>query len=192
MLEEACTKLDLWVVLTNVGKDLLIGRKLPQFVDETRSRSASERNAMLEQLQGGMKVRIHSNENLAMKADLTLPWSKIRIIRYISIAHYIMHMWEVQVALEGKMRREASSLVVENIIAEIAPFSPAPSVKDGSEIRPSPFMYVPPLWEKIQLFFFTLELFFNRSQWVVGPQLRIASTPEKDMQVAGWSRDPQQ
>ena len=53
-------------------------------------------------------------------------------------------------ASESKMRREASSLIGENIVAEIAPFSPAPSVKDGSEIRPSPFVYVPRLWEKIQ------------------------------------------
>ena len=43
----------------------------------------------------------------------------------------------IQVTAEGKIRREAGSLVSENIVAEITPFSPAPS---GSEIRLSPFV----------------------------------------------------
>ena len=56
-------------------------------------------------------------------------------------------MWGVQVASEGKMRSEASSIVGE-IAAEIAPFSL--SSRSGSEIPPAPFVYVPHLWEKIQ------------------------------------------
>ena len=46
------------------------------------------------------------------------------------------------------MRSEASSIVGENIAAEIAPFSL--SSRSGSEIQPAPFVYVPHLWEKIQ------------------------------------------
>ena len=57
-------------------------------------------------------------------------------------------MWGVQVASEGKMRSEASSIVGKNIAAERAPF--LLSSRSGSEIQPAPFVYVPHLWEKIQ------------------------------------------
>ena len=81
------------------------GSSTTQFVDETRSRSTSERDAILEQLQGGMKVMIPPSESLAMKADLTLPWSKLRIIRrYISIAHYILSLHAHVLHVAGGLR----------------------------------------------------------------------------------------
>ena len=81
------------------------GSSTTQFVDETRSCSASERNAILEQLQGGLKVLIPPNESLAMKADLTLPWSKLWIIRrYISIAHYILRLHAHVLDVAGGLR----------------------------------------------------------------------------------------
>ena len=52
-----------------------------QFAEEARTRSTSEREALLEGLQGGMKVVIPASESLALKADLILPWNKMRIVR---------------------------------------------------------------------------------------------------------------
>ena len=70
------------------------GSSAAQFVDESRSRSASERDMILEELQGGMKVVIPPSVSLAMKADLTLPWHKLRIVRrYRNIAaHYTQRL----------------------------------------------------------------------------------------------------
>ena len=75
---------------------------------------------------------------------------------YMYIHHRLVHvytrwmkMWGVQVASEGRMRKEASSLVGNNIAAEVAPFTSAMS-RNGCEVRPAPFVYVPHLWEKIE------------------------------------------
>ena len=57
------------------------GSSAAQFVDEARTCPASERESLLEELQGGMKVVIPPSASLAMKADLVLPWHKLRIVR---------------------------------------------------------------------------------------------------------------
>ena len=56
--------------------------------------------------------------------------------------------WGVAVASEGKMRREAATIVGDNTAAEVAPFTP--SSRDNTVVKPAPFVYVPRLWEKIQ------------------------------------------
>jgi hypothetical protein len=40
-----------------------------------------EREAILQELQGGFKVIIPTHTALAMKADLCIPWAKLRAIR---------------------------------------------------------------------------------------------------------------
>ena len=57
------------------------GSSTAQFAEEARTHSAAEREALSEGLQGGMKVVIPASESLALKADLILPWHKMRIIR---------------------------------------------------------------------------------------------------------------
>ena len=57
------------------------GSSAAQFSEEARQRSKSERDALLEGLQGGMKVMIPPLESLAMKAGMVLPWSRMRQIR---------------------------------------------------------------------------------------------------------------
>ena len=57
------------------------GSSTAQFAEEARTRSAAEREALSEGLQGGMKVVIPASESLALKADLILPWHKMRIVR---------------------------------------------------------------------------------------------------------------
>ena len=50
-----------------------------QFAEEARTRSTLEREALLEGLQGGMKV---ASESVAVKADLIIPLNKMRIVRW--------------------------------------------------------------------------------------------------------------
>lgn len=40
-----------------------------------------DRESILEVLQDGYKVQVPTNQALAMKADLGIPWSKLRAIR---------------------------------------------------------------------------------------------------------------
>lgn len=40
-----------------------------------------EREEILTELQGGFKVQIPTHKALAMKADLGIPWAKLRAIR---------------------------------------------------------------------------------------------------------------
>jgi hypothetical protein len=57
------------------------GSSATQFIEEARGRSKSERDALLEGLQGGMKVVIPPLESLAMKSGMVMPWSMMRQIR---------------------------------------------------------------------------------------------------------------
>ena len=57
------------------------GSSTVQFVDEAQARASAEREKLLEGLQGGVKVVIPASDSLAMKADLILPWHKLRIVR---------------------------------------------------------------------------------------------------------------
>lgn len=58
-------------------------------------------------------------------------------------------MWGVSIASEGKMRKEASRLVGDNIDAESVPFTS--NHKDGGQvIKTAPLAFVPHLWEKIR------------------------------------------
>ena len=48
---------------------------------EIKACSLEEREKILMELQNGMKVVIPTSHTLAMKADLGIPWSKLRAIR---------------------------------------------------------------------------------------------------------------
>ena len=53
-----------------------------QLQDEVKACTPTEREAILSDLaQGGHKVAIPSDQALAMKADLNIPWSKLRTVR---------------------------------------------------------------------------------------------------------------
>ena len=58
-------------------------------------------------------------------------------------------MWGIGMAIEEKMRREATELVGNNLEAELAPMSF--SHKDGREvICEAPIVFIPVLWEKVK------------------------------------------
>ena len=52
-----------------------------QMGDEVKQCSKEDREDILKELQGGFKVQIPTSHALAMKADLGIPWSKLRAIR---------------------------------------------------------------------------------------------------------------
>jgi hypothetical protein len=52
-----------------------------QLAREVKACSLEEREQILTELQSGIKVVIPTSHALAMKADLGIPWSKLRAIR---------------------------------------------------------------------------------------------------------------
>lgn len=57
------------------------GEQAYQLSKEVKDCSVEEREKILEDLQNGFKIQIPTNHALAMKADLGIPWSKLRAIR---------------------------------------------------------------------------------------------------------------
>lgn len=57
------------------------GEEAFQLSREVKACSKEEREAILEELQDGFKVQIPTTHALAMKADLGIPWHKLRAIR---------------------------------------------------------------------------------------------------------------
>ena len=153
------------VIIQAVREAISGGSSTAQLMDEARQRSLAERETIIEELQGGTKIVIPPSESLGMKADLILPWKKLRVIRRYTM-HTYMYMsrsiflhtpllfrwlkkWRVSFAWEGKMRAEAGrQLGNDNLIGEAAPFSF--TAYGGMEIKPSPFVYTPCVWDKIQ------------------------------------------
>lgn len=57
------------------------GDQAYQLGKEIKACSLEERESILEVLQDGFKVQVPTHQALAMKADLSIPWSKLRAIR---------------------------------------------------------------------------------------------------------------
>ena len=135
-----------------------------QLKGELQACSSQERQELLDALlKDGCRVVIPPDEALAMKADLGIPWSKLRVVRrYVqnSHVHVINHKshitiyrwmksWKVEIGSEPKMRKEATALLGNDLIAESVPFS-FPQKDGGEEIKPAALVYVPNLWRKIE------------------------------------------
>ena len=57
-------------------------RILPSSKIRIKATTAEEREVLLAELQkGGFKVDVTTSQSLGMKADLNIPWSKLRVIR---------------------------------------------------------------------------------------------------------------
>ena len=58
------------------------GETAAQLQDEVKACTAAERELIVAELhKGGMKVELFTSQSLGMKADLNIPWSKLRVIR---------------------------------------------------------------------------------------------------------------
>ena len=102
-------------------------------------------------------TQISTQESLAMKASLALPWNKLRIMRRYTICTCTEQMVHIYCALfrwfkahgitipsEKRKRKMSQELLLDNLQSESAPFSFA--LKHGGEdLRPSPLVYMPDL-----------------------------------------------
>ena len=58
------------------------GSDMIQLQDEIKACTPAEREMLLEDLtKGGFKVAVPTDQALALKADLDIPWSKLRVVR---------------------------------------------------------------------------------------------------------------
>ena len=58
------------------------GSEIFQLQEEVKACTPTDRELLLADLQqGGVKVAVPTNQALAMKADLNIPWSKLRVIK---------------------------------------------------------------------------------------------------------------
>ena len=58
------------------------GESSTQLQDEIKVTTTEERELLLSELQkGGFKVDVSTSQSLGMKADLNIPWAKLRVIR---------------------------------------------------------------------------------------------------------------
>ena len=58
------------------------GSEMFQLQDEVKACTPAEREKLLVDLQhGGFKVAVPTDQALALKADLNIPWSKLRVVR---------------------------------------------------------------------------------------------------------------
>jgi hypothetical protein len=82
-------------------------------------------------------IHISAEHSLAMKANLQIPWNKLRLMRRW------MKSWNIQIASERSLRERAANLVIDEFVAEEALFS------SGDELKSAPIVYVPHLKNKI-------------------------------------------
>lgn len=125
---------------------------------EIKACSLQQREEILQDLQDGFKVQIPTNQALAMKADLGIPWAKLRAIRS-SLGAYRLHCnihfrWfkecSVSIPSEKLMRKRAGEVIGDSVVVveKVALTFPLKS-SGGEEVRLRPFGYIPDLWAKV-------------------------------------------
>ena len=134
------------------------GDVVTQLRSELRCLSKEERQELLQS--AGLPVVIPPDHALALKADLSIPWSKLRVIRRqvktrlisINSLECNVYRWlktlNITLASEGKQRALAAEVTGDNLKAELGAFTFSHS-NGGDEIREVPFAYVPNLIAKV-------------------------------------------
>ncbi len=128
---------------------------------EVKACSKEEREGILEELQDGFKVQMPTNYAVALKADLGIPWSKLRAIRRLVCGHnwYVLtqhlNRWfkecKVSIPSEKVMRKRASEIIGDNLEVEKVALT-FPLKSGGEEIKMRPFGYIPDLWSQVLQF----------------------------------------
>ena len=126
-----------------------------QLQSELKCLTREERESVL--AGANLPIVIPVDHSLAMKADLALPWAKLRIVqRYnqgvLEITHQHSHSrwlkaFNISLASERKQRVLAKDLVGENYKVESVPFSF--TIDSREVIQEAPFVYVPNLIQKL-------------------------------------------
>ena len=147
--------------MEQVREVLSKGSSMEQLQSELTVLGRDQRQSILESVLGrGKAISIPADEVLAMKADLSITWSKLRVMRRYSTGSESTHNyngthtlrwmkeWNVSFASECKERSLAKELVgpnlsAENVILTFAPDGPA------EVMREAPFAYIPDLRSKV-------------------------------------------
>ena len=134
------------------------GASVVQLQSEIRCLSKEDRQEILKG--ANLPIIIPTEHVLAMKADLSLPWAKLRVISRLAcmLNTYSLNLlgiactprWlktlNISLASEAKQRTLAKTLVDEdNLIVEEGAFT----FSKGLEIRSVPFTYVPSIIAKV-------------------------------------------
>ena len=130
-----------------------------QLQAEVRGLPSEERRKLLTSAR--ITLDVPPEKGLAMKADLVIPWNKLRTIRrYNKMSIYYnkqndkctynrwLSEWNVSIASERKLRKRANAIVTTNLKGESVPLTF--SLKSGGEeIRAAPLVFIPELKEKV-------------------------------------------
>lgn len=154
------------------------GSPVEQLQYEMKAQTKEDREAILDlAMSDGAALEIPADQVLAMKADLSLTWNKLRSIRRYIHAYIIgiypietkttslyrllgcilgcitaynrwMKAWKIHLDSEVKERLLAKELVGPNLASEMVAFS-FKLDEGGVEIRKAPMAYVPNLVQKV-------------------------------------------
>ena len=130
-----------------------------QLRTEVRGLPSEERRKPL--TSAGITLDIPPEKGLAMKADLAIPWNKLRTIcRYNTMSMYYNKQndkctnnrwrseWNISTASERKLPKRVNAVVTTNLKGESVPLTF--SLKSsGEEIRAAPLVFIPELKDKV-------------------------------------------
>lgn len=129
------------------------------FQNELNYLDEAERHELLKQ--AGIVCTVSTGQALAIKAELGIPWEKLRklrkwvtkgkfgsIISLTCTSNRYLKASGVSIACEEKMRQIAREIIGDNLKGEVSPFS-FPLKSGGEEIRGAPHIFMPNLNNKI-------------------------------------------
>lgn len=139
--------------MVQIRKALSVSDDSTQLTDELRLVPKEERNELMKE--ANFNIQIPPEEGLAMKADLCLPWNKLRIMRRLhwSTSQSLiildqwflcrwMKLWKIDVSSEKKQRAVMKAdLEKVEVEAESVPFS-FHTKRNDLELRPAPIAFV--------------------------------------------------
>lgn len=117
------------------------GDSSSQLQEEIKHLSKSERQDLLHK--AGFTLDIPAEQGLAMKADLGIPWTKLRVIRRW------LQQWGISLSSEKRQRVVAKTLLGDNLDAEMVPLTHTFKKGGGEEVRASVYCYIPNLQKKL-------------------------------------------
>lgn len=133
------------------------GDSRSQMLAEIRHLSKDDRQNLL--TSGGFTLDIPPGQGLAMKADLGIPWNKLRTIRRQGYlykgtniqgfkSHRWLKEWGLSMRSEKRQRVAAHELIGDNLEAESIPLT-FPLKGGGEEVRAAALCYAPNIVDKV-------------------------------------------
>lgn len=136
------------------------GAASAQLHDEVAALSAEERQKLVDT---EFSVEIKSEDALALKADLMIPWKKMRTMRRYNTTYTIKNIfpihnhilcmkrwlkaWGIKLASEKSLREKSLEQIGNALEGELVPF--CFPLRSGIDLRPAPLVYIPDLVRKV-------------------------------------------